>query len=372
MNSPRAMVLLAFALTAAVLLYLLAPILTPFLLAALLAYVANPLVVQLTRLRLPWTLAVVIVFVLFLMLLVVLLIYLVPMIQRQVINFAQNVPRYLDWVQRDLIPRLEDSLGQPLPVDFADLRGVIVAHWQEIADFVRTALVNMLASGFRIGLWVVNLLLVPVVTFYLLLDWDTVLKNTLRLFSPAARPTVARLAGEIDEVLGSFLRGQLLVMLVLAVVHSAGLMFIGLDLALPIGILAGLVSFVPFMGFIVGLTVASIAAYLQFQEPIALLWVFLVFFAANLLEGYVLAPRLVGSRIGLHPVAVIFAVLAGGTLFGFLGVLLALPAAAALKVWLRYMHQSYVVIAPKAAPQAPEMRRAGRGPEGGDDESARA
>jgi len=370
MNSARAVALLVFAAAVAALLYLLAPILTPFFLAALLAYVANPLVVQLTRLRLPRALAVVVVFVLLIALFVVLLIYLVPMIQRQVINFAHNVPRYLDWVQGDLLPRLEESLGQPLPVDFADLRGIIVTNWQEIAEFVRTALGNVVASGFRIGLWLVNLLLVPVVTFYLLLDWDKVLQNTLRLFPPEARATVARLAAETDQVLASFLRGQLLVMLVLAVVHSAGLMIIGLDLALPIGILAGLVSFVPFMGFIVGLAAAGIAAYLQFQEPIALLWVFLVFLAANLLEGYVLAPRLVGRRIGLHPVAVIFAVLAGGTLFGFLGVLLALPAAAALKVWLRYLHGSYVAAAPQVPKTPPKARRAARSPESMSDESA--
>lgn len=364
-DAARPVVLLAFAAAGALLLYLLAPILTPFLLAALLAYVANPLVKQLTRLKLPRAPAVVIVFALFLAAFVLLLIFLVPLVYRQVASFASKMPAYLDWVQHELVPRFEELIGQRLPVNFEDLREVIIANWQEGADFLRGALTNLMLSSFRVGLWLLNLVLVPVVTFYFLLDWDMVLKNTLRLFSPAARPTVARLAGETDKVLGSFLRGQLLVMLILAAVHSVGLMLIGLDLALPIGILSGLVSFVPYMGFIFGVAVAGIAAYLQFQEPFVLAWVFLVFFVANLLEGYVLAPRLVGKRIGLHPVVVLFAVMAGGALFGFLGVLLALPSAAALKVWLRYLHQSYIMRTPRpletAAPVESPPPRVGRG-----------
>ncbi len=358
MSNARAIALLLFAATGAMLVYWLAPILTPFLLGALLAYVANPLVRRLTRLRLPRALAVVLVFVLVLALLALLLIFLVPLVYRQTVNFAHKVPQYLDWAQATLLPRIETLLGGPLPVDFGVLRAVIVSHWQEIAEFLRNALAHVVASSFRFGMWLLNLLLVPVVTFYLLLDWDAVLRHTLRLFPPAMRGTVSRLAAETDQVLASFLRGQLLVMLALAVIHSAGLMLVGLELAVPIGILAGLVSFVPFMGFIVGVVTAGIAAYLQFQDVTPLLWVFLVFFVANLIESYFLAPRLVGRRIGLHPVVVIFAVASGGTLFGFLGVLLALPAAAAFKVWLRHVHQSYIVAAPKVPKHPARVRRA--------------
>lgn len=362
MNSARSLALFLFAAGFAVVVYLLAPILTPFLLAALLAYIANPLVGMLTRSRLPRALAVAVIFVLVLLVLSALLFFLVPLIYRQVANFAQKVPLYLDWVQSVVIPRLEELTGQPLPVEFGDLRNVIVANWQEVAQFLRNAFANVVLSGVRIGTWLINLALVPVVAFYLLLDWNAIMQNVLRLFPPGARATVARLAGETDAVLASFLRGQLLVMLILAVIHSAGLMIVGLDLALPIGILAGLVSFVPFMGFIVGIVTAGIAAYLQFQDPLALLWIFLVFLIANLIEGYVLSPRLVGSRIGLHPVVVIFAVLAGGALFGFFGVLLALPAAAALKVWLRHLHQSYIAPTPVAPKLQPKGRRTAQKP----------
>ncbi len=292
--------------------------------------------------RLPRTLAVVVVFGATLVLVTVSLVVLLPMICRQLAAFAGKLPQYLDWVQRSLLPALQAWLDQPLPVDFNDLRGTIVAHWQEIVHVARNALGNIVTSSFRFGAWLVNLFLVPIVAFYLLLDWDKVLTNVRELIPPRSRPTILRLVRETDEVLGSFLRGQLLVMLCLAIFDSIGLLLIGLDLALPIGILAGLVSFVPFMGFIVGFGAAAVAAYLQFQDPVVLAWVALVFVVANVLEGYVLSPRLVGSRIGLHPIAVIFAVLAGGALFGFLGVLLALPAAAVLKVWLRHLHQQYV------------------------------
>ncbi|MBI3897795.1 MAG: AI-2E family transporter [Gammaproteobacteria bacterium] len=353
MNSPRAVVVLVFAIVIGVLLYLLAPILTPFLLAALFAYIANPLVLRLTRRRIPRGVAVALVFLLLIVAVAGLLFFIVPLLQRQVTAFAQKLPDHLDWMQDTLIPRIESLIGQPMPVDFDDVRDMAVLHWQEIANFLKLALSKFTTSGLHVVLWFVNLALVPIVTFYLLLDWERLQVLALELFPPSARPTIAHLARETDEVLGSFLRGQLLVMLGLAAMYSVGLLFIGLDLALPIGIVAGLVSFVPYLGFTVGIFSAGIAAYIEFQQPMVLLWVFLVFFIAHLVEGYVLTPRFVGSRIGLHPVAVIFSVMAFGQLFGFLGVLLALPAAAALKVWLGYLHRSYIAPPPKA----PRARR---------------
>lgn len=342
MNSARLLVFLALAAAVAVLLYLLSPILTPFLLAALLAYVFNPVVARLVRWKLPRALAVVIVFLVGSAVLVALLLVLVPVVQRQIVAFVQKVPVYLDWIQATLVPRIEEWAGEALPVDFDEIRRAVIAHWQQIGNVARTALTQVTTSGMHVALWLVNLALIPVVTLYLLLDWDRILSALHHLFPPAARPTVLRLARETDEVLSSFLRGQLLVMFALAVLYSTGLFLVGLDLALPIGIVAGLLSFVPYLGFVIGWGSASIAAYLQFQEPVVLAWVFLVFFVAQLIESYVLTPRLVGRRIGLNPVAVIFAVMAGGQLFGFLGILLALPAAAALKVWLRDLHQNYI------------------------------
>jgi len=186
-----------------------------------------------------------------------------------------------------------------------------------------------------------NLLLIPVVTFYLLRDWDKLIARIDELLPRKSQPVIEKLAKQSDDVLAAFLRGQFLVMLVLGVVYACGLWFINLELALLIGMLAGLVSFVPYLGFIVGILVASIAVLLQTQDLMMLIPVLIVFGIGQALEGMVLTPLLVGDKIGLHPVAVIFAVLAGGQLFGFVGVLLALPVAAVLAVLLRHLHGEY-------------------------------
>jgi predicted PurR-regulated permease PerM len=186
-----------------------------------------------------------------------------------------------------------------------------------------------------------SFLLIIVVTFYLLRDWDVLVGRVRELLPRKTEPVIVQLAQQSDEVLGAFLRGQLLVMLSLAIVYTSGLMIIGLDLALLIGMMAGLVSFVPYLGFIVGIAAAIIAALFQFQEIMPLLYIAIVFGIGQMLEGMLLTPLLVGDRIGLHPVVVIFAVLAGGQLFGFVGVLLALPVAAVIAVVLRYLHAEY-------------------------------
>ncbi|MGH8595571.1 MAG: AI-2E family transporter, partial [Gammaproteobacteria bacterium] len=189
--------------------------------------------------------------------------------------------------------------------------------------------------------WLTFLLLVPVVTFYLLRDWDILVRNIDDLLPRRIEPRVRKIVQEIDAVLAEFLRGQLSVMLALAILYITGLWLVGLDLAFAIGLVAGLVSFVPYLGVIVGVLLAGIAALLQFGELWHLLGVVAVFGVGQLLEGMVLSPLLVGERIGLHPVAVIFAVMAGGQLFGFFGVLVALPVAAAIVVLLRHSRDEY-------------------------------
>jgi len=324
------------------LVYLLAPVLTPFLVSGLLAYLGNPVVSRLERWHLPRVLAVALVFLLFLVIIVVLLFFLIPALQGQIVSFTAKVPAYLDWLQQTGIPQLQALLGVDLGIDMASMRQTLLDHWRELSNGAGAFFVYLTRSGLSVIGWLANLLLIPVVVFYLLLDWDALLERVLALVPRRNRQWVAGLAREGDEVLGSFLRGQLLVMLALATVYSVGLTLVGLDLALPIGVLAGLVSFVPYLGFITGLLSAGIAAYLQFHDALSLLWVAGVFLTGQVLESLWLTPRLVGDRIGLHPVAVIFAVMAGGQLFGFTGVLLALPAAAVLKVWLRHLHEFYI------------------------------
>ena len=182
---------------------------------------------------------------------------------------------------------------------------------------------------------------IPVVTFYLLRDWDLLVKGIGELLPRNIESTVKQLAKEINEVLGAFIRGQMMVMFALGVIYTAGLWLIGLDLAFIIGMGAGLLSIVPYLGTMAGLVAAVLAAIFQFQDLFHTVMVLLVFTVGQSLEGMVLTPKLVGDRIGLHPVAVIFAVLAGGQLFGFLGILLALPAASALNVLARHLRDRY-------------------------------
>jgi predicted PurR-regulated permease PerM len=183
---------------------------------------------------------------------------------------------------------------------------------------------------------------VPVVTFYLLRDWDLLVAKIHDLLPRRIEPVVNTLARESDEVIGAFLRGQVIVMVALGVLYSTGLAVIGLEFSLLIGMLAGLVSFVPYLGLITGILVASIAALLQFHSLLSLIPVFIVFGIGQLISDFLLTPKLVGDRIGLHPVAVLFAVLAGGHLFGFLGILLALPVAAVIAVLLRHAQDEYL------------------------------
>jgi predicted PurR-regulated permease PerM len=184
--------------------------------------------------------------------------------------------------------------------------------------------------------------LTPVVAFYMMRDWDLVMVRILGMVPRDMKTSFIYLSQECDEVLGAFLRGQLLIMFLLGIVYAIGLYAVGLDLAILIGILAGLASIVPYLGFFVGIVVASIAAMFQFQDPVYLGYVCVVFLIGQALEGWVLTPWLVGEKIGLHPVAVIFSVLAGGQLFGFVGILLALPLAAVVMVFVRSLHKNYL------------------------------
>lgn len=354
-NNPRMILGLLFVAGAGWLVYLLTPILTPFLVGALLAYLGHPLVTRLERLHLPRPFAVLLVFLAFAAAIALLLVFIVPAFQRQIVGFAQRLPVYLDWLQRQGLPWLEELTGVELVLDVVTLRETLISHWQQMGGWLKASMGYVMQSGLRLIGWLVTLALIPVVTFYLLLDWERLLAKLLALLPTSKQPRARLLARETDAVLGSFLRGQFSVMLVLAAVYATGLWIIGLDLALPIGLLAGLLSFVPYLGLITGITAAGIGAYVQFQDAHLLLLVLAVFGVGQVLESLVLTPRLVGASTGLHPVAVIFAIMAGGQLFGFVGVLLALPAAAVLKVWLSHLHGYYT-----AEPAASSRRRPSR------------
>ncbi len=329
------------------LLYRLAPVITPFALAAGLAYLGDPLVDRLERLKFwRWpvsrTAAVTVVFVLLTLLLAGMLLLVIPKTVEQIRQLIDRMPAILNWVVNTAIPWVEAKLGLEFPaMDVASLTETFASYWKELGS----AAVNVIGSVSAGGQFVINVLLnfvlVPVVTFYLLRDWDKLIEGIRRLIPTRVEPIVSGLASEIDDVMGAFIRGQLMVMVALGLIYTAGLWMIGLDLAFAIGMLAGLLSIVPYLGTLVGVVAALIAASFQFQDMIHPLLALAVFGVGQTLEGMVLTPKLVGDKVGLHPVAVIFAVLAGGQLFGFLGILLALPVASALNVLLRYADAQY-------------------------------
>ena len=344
LTDSRAWPLMAALVLGLVLVYLLQPILTPFLVAGLLAYLGDPVADRLERLGLGRTAAVCVVFLALSLVLAGAALLLVPMLSRQLQQLLTLLPLVLDWAENTAVPWLRQELQLEVPaIDLQGLRNVLAEHWQSTGSLAADLLARFTRSSLALAGLVGNLVLIPVVTFYLLRDWDRLVERVGHLLPRRLEPTVSRLARECDDVVAAFLRGQLLVMLALAVVYSAGLLLVGLKLALLIGTVAGLVNIVPYLGFIVGLGAAGIMAVVQFGPlSLELALVVGVFMLGQMLEGMVLTPLLVGDRIGLHPVAVIFAVLAGGQLFGFVGVLLALPVAAVVMVLLRHAHERYL------------------------------
>ena len=343
MSSSAPWVLLALA-AAGGLIYLLQPVLGPFLFAALLAYLGDPLADRLEARGLGRTGAVVLVFLALSLVLTLGLLGFLPLLVEQLRDLLQRLPRALTWLESTARPWLEHRFGLVLPsLESAEVNALLREHWQSTGELAGQVLRSAFASGATVLGTLATLALVPVVTFYLLRDWDRLIAQVQALLPRDLERVLTPLARECDEVIAAFLRGQLLVMLALGTLYAVGLALVGLDFALLIGLVAGLASLVPYLGLAVGLVLAGGAVLFQGGDPLtALAGVGAVFAVGQTLEGMVLVPWLVGDRIGLHPVAVIFAVLAGGQLFGFTGVLLALPVAAVIAVALRHAHEPYL------------------------------
>jgi predicted PurR-regulated permease PerM len=324
------------------LVYLLAPILMPFATAAILAYLADPLVDRLEASGLSRTTAVILVFCGLIVLFVGFLLLLVPILEHQITRLVDDLPFYIRWIKSALLPWLQKRLGiSASPSNLDQIARILSGHWQQAGGVAAYVLSSLSYSGAVLLSWLINLILIPVVTFYLLRDWDALVAKVHDLFPRRYADTAARLARESDAVLSAFFRGQLAVMAVLGAVYSIGLWLVGVELAFLIGLGAGVLSFIPYAGFLLGATSAGIASAAQTGDAWSLLPVLAVFGFGQALEGIVLTPWLVGDRIGLHPVAVLFSILAGGQLFGFLGVLLALPVASVVMVLLRHAHDLY-------------------------------
>lgn len=338
---------LALGLLLVALLVLLGPVLTPFIAAAILAYALNPGVDWLVSHRIgkfamPRALAVMIVMLLLLTAILTLFLIVVPVLQKEIPLLQEQIPVFLNKLNATLAPKLQ-KFGIRVRLDVAGLERMLSQRLAGSGDEIWSAiLASAKVGGIAILGWIATVLLIPIVLFYLLLDWHPLAE---RVKNSVPRRWVGRITGlaqEVDTLLAQYLRGQLLVMLALSVYYSAALALCGFDVALPVGIITGLLVFIPYLGFGLGLILALIAAILQFEGMQGLIAVASIYGIGQIIEGFYLTPRLVGERIGLHPLAVIFALLAFGQLFGFVGVLLALPASAIVSVALKQLRAHYL------------------------------
>ena len=327
---------LSFLVVAALLLYLLSPILTPFVAAGIFAYICNPPVQRLCAWKIPRTLAVVLVMCGLLLLLAVLLLIMLPLLEKEISRFVTRLPDWIETARLRLLPVLRQWAGPDLQWDSQAVKDMLLSHWKSAGGVAAKLLPWLGSSGGAIIAVLINLLLIPVAMFYLLRDWNELVKRVDDLLPRHFHVKFNEILVEVDRILAEFLRGQISVMLLMSAYYSIVLWLAGLEFALPIGIVAGMLVFVPYLGMIVGLMLATLAAVMQFPSFSGVLWVWGVFGAGQLIEGMVVTPWLVGERVGLHPLAVIFALLAFGQLFGFFGVLLALPLSAILLVALRH------------------------------------
>jgi predicted PurR-regulated permease PerM len=324
------------------LLYLLKSILTPFLAGALLAYLADPLVKKLMRLGMPRLPSAVIVFSFLLFLFVLMVLLVIPIIEKQINLLMATLPKTIEWLQNTIVPWMHETFGvDDQLIDVADMKTFVADNLSKAGGAAGWLMEKVIFSSAKVIEWVLGLILIPVVTFYLLCDWDKFIRGIRNLFPKRIEPTIVAITKDCDKVLHAFFRGQLLIMIILSFIYSIGLELVGLQVGIIIGTISGLLSIVPYLGFIVGIVAASIAAYVQSGTWMSVLSVVIVFSVVHIFENLVLVPQLMGDKIGLHPVAVIFAILAGGVLFGFVGVLLALPVAAVIMVLVRFLHKKY-------------------------------
>ncbi len=323
-------------------LHWLGPVITPFLVGAILAYLGNPIVNRCERAGIARTIGTLIAVAVLMLAILAIFIVLVPLLQAELGLMLRRLPELGERFMGDVAPWIEQKFGIALSLDLDTAKQLVASNLDSARDLSLKLLAGVRSGGLLLIALLVNVVLIPVVMFYLLRDWNDIAFRIADLVPRRWSATTLGIAHDIDHVLAEFLRGQVLVMVSLAIYYSIALSVVGLRFALPIGVLTGLLVFIPYVGFGLGLVLATFAALLQWTGWPGFLAVMAVYGVGQIVENYVLVPYLVGDRIGLHPLAVIFALLAFGQLFGFAGVLLALPVSAALLVALRRLRAQYV------------------------------
>lgn len=334
--------LLVAVLVIGAIVWVLSPILAPFLAAAILAYIFDPLVDRMERRGLSRSLATIVAVLLLALAVVLLLVIVLPLFYKEVAQLTQLIPGFVEQLKNTVVPWVNAKLGTAIQLDASSFRTFMQENISDASGIAKRVFATVGSGGLAVVAVLINISLVPIVLFYLLRDWDELVARVDELVPRRYHHTVNSVASEVDAVLSEFLRGQLTVMLIMATFYVVGLWAVGLKFALPVGLITGLLVFVPYLGVALGLVLGTVAAVMQFDSVLtglALVWA--VFAVGQVVESLFVTPKFVGERIGLHPVAVIFALMAFGQLFGFFGVLLALPASAAILVGLRHVAVRY-------------------------------
>lgn len=314
---------------------LLGPILSPFIVSAVLAYILNPLVVKLQRRGVRRGLAALVVMSAAFLVLIALMLVIIPMLVEQVNSVVAKIPAIVDFVQSKAIPWFNGYFGKYFTVNADTVTAWLRSNLPALQAQVQKWMPMLMQQGTSLAVWLGNLVMLPLLLYYFLRDWNRWADGLRTMVPRRYLDTYNRISGNMDRVLGEFMRGQLLVMIVMGLIYGIGLMLVGLDSGFAIGMVAGILVFIPYLGAFTGLLLATLAAVLQFNGWTGLLLVWGVFGIGQFLESFFITPQIVGERIGLSPFWVIFALLAFGQLMGFVGMLVALPLAAVAQVLLQ-------------------------------------
>ena len=325
-----------------ILLILFRSILLPFVAGMAAAYFLDPLADKLERRGMSRTLATTLITIAFLIVVALLFVFLVPLLQQQVVELLANLPSYFNAIRGWIEPMLQQWATQIEPGQVDKAETLVEKFSERAAQFVLEIAGSVWAGGMALVNLLALLFITPVVAFYLIRDWDIIIARVNSWLPKEHAPVIREQARLMDSTLSGFIRGTGIVCLVLAVFYGGALSVAGLQFGLVIGIGFGIISFVPYVGSVGGLIVSVGLAFIQFDEPWRIAIIAGIFVVGQLAEGMLLTPKLVGDRIRLHPVWVIFAVLAGGTLFGFVGMMIALPAAALIGILIRFGIQQYL------------------------------
>lgn len=316
-------------------------ILLPFLLAFILAYILHPLVEKLVNHKWSKSLATSTVTLGFCVSVIAIFLIIIPLLQSQLISFMRQIPQFSASVWNYLKDVLVLTKENITSAQMAELSDAVSGSVMTILTAIGASLSHILSNGLAVFNILILIVITPVILLYVLKDWEEITMHIKKLIPPKKEEKVYSLWHEIDKTLSGYIRGQASVCLVLMIFYALGFSIIGLEFGILVGLLAGILSFIPYVGFVIGIILSSFLGLMQGFEMTQWLSLLALFIIECIFEGYFLTPKLVGKKVGLHPAWIIFALLAGGALFGFLGVLIAIPVAAVLGVLVRHGIQLY-------------------------------